>query len=113
MKKLTFYIASVVSCVIFLASCASTSYIEKNYSLNTELLKSCAPYATGSCQLEKTYLVDEERALQIREYFKANAGLDLEELAASGKSTWEKAVELAVFVIRQTGYKVISNSNAE
>ncbi len=85
---------------LMFASCASTGYIERNYSANVQKLVSCAPYTDEPVEFTSEYLVDEERAAEIREYFKVNAGLDLDALAASEKTTWEKAVELAVFVAK-------------
>lgn len=84
----------------FLMSCNSSGYVEKDYSKNIEKLKNCGGYNSASVNLEKQNLVDEERAAQIRAYFKENAGLDLDELAASDKTTWEKSVELAIFVAK-------------
>ena len=40
------------------------------------------------------------RTAVIKKYFAKNAGLDLDAIRLSTKSTWEKAVELAVFVAR-------------
>lgn len=92
-------VAAVLFTLLF-ASCASTSYIERNYAENLQKLASCAPYTDEPVEFTSEYLVDEERAAEIRAYFKANAGLDLDALAASEKTTWEKAVELAVFVAK-------------
>ncbi|MBR5032717.1 MAG: hypothetical protein IKX70_03545 [Treponema sp.] len=99
MKKF-FYNILIAAFVLTCVSCASTGYVEKNYSKNVELLKTCEPYAAGTKTVQKEYLVDEQRARELREYFKENAGLDLDALAASDKSTWEKSVELAVFVAK-------------
>ena len=99
MKKTLYHIV-IAALVLVCASCASTGYVEKNHSKNVELLKTCEPYVAGTESVQKEYLVDEQRALEIRQYFKTNAGLDLDALAASDKSTWEKAVELAVFVAK-------------
>ena len=85
---------------LLFASCVSTSYIERNYAENIQKLASSAPYTDEPVEFTSEYLVDEERAAEIRAYFKANAGLDLDALAASEKTTWEKAVELAVFVAK-------------
>ena len=81
-------------------SCANTTYIEKNYSTNIKKLKDCKPYTTESVSFEFKDLVDQNQAAVIREYFKQNAGLDLDALATSSKTTWEKAVELACFVAK-------------
>ena len=98
MKRLSFYAVAVVSCTLFLASCASTSYVEKNYESNIKKLKQCRTYDTEPVSFEILPVIDEERAAEIRLYFKQNAGLDLDALAASSESTWEKAVTLACFV---------------
>ena len=83
-----------------LSSCASLDYVEKNHEKNIEKLKNCEPYTSEPVSFEIQYLVDEKCAEEIRVYFKENAELDLNALAASDKSTWEKAVELAVFVAK-------------
>ena len=97
MKKF-FYNFLIAAFVLACVSCASMDYVEKDFSKNVELLKSCEPYASGTEPFTKEYLVDEVHARELREYFKQNAGFDLDALAASEKSTWEKALELAVFV---------------
>ena len=79
-------------------SCSSTNYIEKNYEDNLEKLRACAPYTDETVDFEIVEAVDEARAAEIRAYFKQNAGLDLDAIAASPKSTWQKALELACFV---------------
>ena len=84
----------------FLMSCNSSGYVEKDYSKNIEKLQNCGGYNSTPVNLGKQNLVDEERAAQIRAFFKENARLDLDELAASDKTTWEKSVELAVFVAK-------------
>ena len=98
MKKSFYSLFVTAALVLFVSSCASTNYIEKNYTQNIQLLKNSADYKPGSQTIQKQYLVDQERAAQIREYFKQNAGLDLDALAAADKTTWQKATELAVFV---------------
>ena len=90
----------IAAFVLLSISCASSNYIEKNYPQNRQLIKDSAAYKPGSQTINKQYLVDQERAAQIREYFKQNAQLDLDELAASDKTTWQKSVELAVFVAK-------------
>ncbi|MBR4179520.1 MAG: hypothetical protein IKR45_02335, partial [Treponema sp.] len=89
----------LIYCVFFI-SCQSSNYIEKEYEVNLKKLKTCEPYTDEPVAFEIKYLVDAEQAAVIREYFKENAGLDLEALAASSKSTWEKSVELACFVAK-------------
>ena len=115
MKK-SFYYGVIAALVFVCASCASTGYVEKNYSKNIELLKTCEPYASGTAPIEKEYLIDEVRAQEIREYFKTNAGLDLDALASSDKSTWEKAMELAIFVAKNIPHdnqkKFLADRNA-
>ena len=101
MKNKTHFIVIITAFVILLASCASTDYVENDYEKNVELLKTAAPYTTDATQnLQKEYLVDQTRAALIREYFKTNTSLDLDAIAASQKSTWEKALEVAVFVAK-------------
>lgn len=87
------------------ASCSSTNYIEKNYSDNLQKLMECQAYnndvgTAAPAAFEIIENIDPVQAKKIREYFKENAGLDLDALAASSKSTWEKALELAVFVAK-------------
>lgn len=100
MKKLII----LLSLSLLFISCASTDYVEKNHSKNVELLKISTPYTssefTASRPEAKANLVDQARATQIREYFKANTTLDLDAISASQKSTWEKAIEVAVFVAK-------------
>lgn len=79
-------------------SCSSTNYIENNYGDNIQKLKTCKPYTDETVDFEIVDAVDEEQAAAIRAYFKQNTGLDLDAIAASSKTTWEKAVELACFV---------------
>ncbi len=100
MKKIIPHCLFILAFLFTLTSCASTSYIEKNHEKNVQRLKDCAPYTTEDVSIQKQYLVNEQRAKEIRDYFKANANLDLDALAASEKSTWEKSVELAVFVAK-------------
>ena len=94
-----FYSLCLIYCVFFI-SCQSSNYIEKDYEVNLKKLKTCEPYTDEPVTFEIKYLVDAEQAAVIRDYFKENAGLDLEALAASSKSTWEKSVELACFVAK-------------
>ena len=101
MKNKILIIFISIALTILLASCASTNYIEKNHEKNVELLKTAEPYTKDTTQtIKKEYLVDQTRAEQIREYFKTNTSLDLDSIAASQKSTWEKALEVAVFVAK-------------
>ena len=101
MKNKTSFKVIIAAFVILLVSCASTDYVENDYEKNVALLKNAAPYTTATTQtLQKEYLVDQTRAEQIREYFKTNSSLDLDAIAASQKSTWEKALDIAVFVAK-------------
>ncbi len=95
-RALPFAIFLFASVLFF--SCAGTNYIIADYEDNKQKLVLCQAYTDGLYGIETSYLVDEERAAEIRGYYKENAGLDLDELAASSVSTWGKAVELAVFV---------------
>lgn len=52
----------------------------------------------ANSSFEYKYLVDEHRAAEIRAYFKNNTGLDLDSVAASQKTTWEKTLQLAKFI---------------
>lgn len=97
-NALAFFLSFVLAA--FLISCVSSTYIEKNHTKNLQKLKDCKPYTSEAVSFEFQKLVDEEEAALIRSYFKENAGLDLEALAASSKTTWEKAVELACFVAK-------------
>ena len=47
---------------------------------------------------EYKYLVDKNRAAEIRAYFKNNTGLDLDSVAISQKTTWKKTLQLAKFI---------------
>lgn len=47
---------------------------------------------------EYKYSIDKNRAAEIRAYFKDNAGLDLDLIAASRNTTWEKTLQLSKFV---------------
>lgn len=88
--------------IIFFSACVSSEYVVRDHMNNIQKIQNCAPYNQdlASSEFEIKYLIDEKRAVEIRAYFKENAGLDLDELAASDKSTWEKCVELAVFVAK-------------
>ncbi len=74
------------------------NYVVSNYKVNVDKIKKAAPYTTDSVDFEITENIDPERAAEIRKYFKENAELDLDALAASEKTTWEKSMELALFV---------------
>lgn len=103
MKGIKTNCLSIFLCFVlagFFVSCVNTSYIEKDYSKNLKKLKACEPYTNEAVRFEFKDFVDQDEAAKIRKYFKENAGLDLEALAASSKTTWEKAVELACFVAK-------------
>ena len=86
--------------ILMLASCASTDYVMEDYEDNRQKLVDCQEYTAETQVFEFRDFVDDERAAEIRSYFKENAGLDLEAVAAAEKTTWEKAVEIAVFVAK-------------
>ena len=98
MKK-TFQFYTLLVTLLFTA-CTSLDYIEKDYQKNVEKLQASQPYNSKTGDFQNRYMVEEEQASIICKYFKENAGLDLEALAASEKSTWEKSLELAVFVAK-------------
>ena len=99
-KTVVFGILSSLVCGFVILSCASLDIIEKNKEANIAKLQACQPYNSKTADFQNKVMVEEEQAAIIRKYFKENAGLDLEALAASEKSTWEKALELAVFVAK-------------
>ena len=98
MKK-TFLLYSLLV-TLFVTACSSLDYVVRDYQKNVEKLQTCQPYNSKTAEFLNRYMVEEEQAAIIRKYFKENAGLDLEALAASEKSTWEKTLELAVFVAK-------------
>ena len=100
MKKIFVPLLCVLAFLAVLSSCASGDYVEKDYEKNIQLLKNCVPYTTEDIPLQKQDLIGNARAQEIRSYFKDNANLDLDALMSSGKTTWEKSVDLAVFVAR-------------
>lgn len=102
MKKRFLYISCIVLSVllVLLTACSSLGYIERDHQKNIEKLQTAAAYNSEPVNFEIKYMVEEEQAAKICAYFKENADLDLEALAASPVSTWEKAVELAVFVAK-------------
>ena len=71
-------------------------------SINTnemiQKLQACPPYTEEPFPFKPLDLADPARSEEIRRYFKQNAGLDLDSIAASGLSTWEKALEISRFV---------------
>ena len=83
---------------LFFMACSSMTYVEKDHTKNIDKLKGAAPYNSEPANFEVQSLEDENQAQIIRTYFKENTSLDLNALASSNKTTWEKAVEIAVFV---------------
>ncbi len=71
-------------------------------AINTEemirKLQACAPYTDDPFPYRIMKLVNPLRSRAIRRYFRNNAGLDLNEIAASGLSVWEKTLKLSQFV---------------
>lgn len=100
MKKSFLFIIAVAASVFLFNACKSSNYIEDNYEINLNYIKNCEPYTSDGPEIKKEYRVDQARAAEIREYFKENTALNLDELAASSKTTWEKSIELAVFVAK-------------
>ena len=63
-----------------------------------EKLQECASYTDDPFPFKPQNLVDPARSETIRRYFKDNAGLDLEGIAASDMTTWEKVLKISGFV---------------
>ena len=61
-------------------------------------LQACAPYTEEPFPFISLDLVDPTRSEEIRRYFRGNTQLDLDRIAGSGLSTWEKAREISQFV---------------
>ena len=61
-------------------------------------LQACSSYTEEPFPFMPLDLADQARSGEIRRYFKENAGLDLDGIAASGLSTWEKALAVSRFV---------------
>ncbi|WP_294242791.1 transglutaminase domain-containing protein [Pseudobutyrivibrio sp.] len=61
-------------------------------------LQACKPYTDDHFPFISKNLVDPNRSETIRRYFKENAGLDLEGIAASDLTTWEKVLKICEFV---------------
>ena len=98
MKRIVQFVICIL--VLLCTACSSLDYVEKDKTQNIVKLQTCADYNSGPVNFEIKNLVDEKQSAMIRKYFKENAGLNLDALASSNKSTWEKAVELAVFVAK-------------
>ncbi len=71
-------------------------------AINTEKmirkLQACKPYTEEPYPFKSLDLVAPTRSEEIRRYFRSNAGLDLDRIAASGLSTWEKVLKISQFV---------------
>ena len=61
-------------------------------------LQACRPYTEEPFPYKSLYLAAPARSEEIRRYFRQNAGLDLEGIAASHLTTWEKALKISRFV---------------
>ena len=61
-------------------------------------LQACAPYTEEPFPYKSLDLTAPARSEEIRSYFRRNAKLDLDRIAASRLSTWEKALEISRFV---------------
>jgi len=64
-------------------------------------LQTCAPYTEEPFPYKSLDLVASARSDEIRRYFKRNAGLDLDRIAASPSTTWEKTLEISRFVSKR------------
>ena len=91
---------SFISCGKSMSDDEYVDYVVSNYKVNADKIKNAAPYTSGPADFEITENIDPNRAAEIRTYFKENADLDLDALKASEKTTWEKAMELAIFVAK-------------
>ena len=63
-------------------------------------MDNCSQAAMDYLPIEYQYLVDKERAAEIRTYFKENSQLDLDMLSVSKQSVWEKVLQVAKFVAK-------------
>ena len=61
-------------------------------------LQACAPYAEDPFPFKSLDLTAPARSEEIRRYFRCNTQLDLDRIAASGLTTWEKTLEISRFV---------------
>ena len=108
MKKQV-YLLSIVALVFLVLSCANTTYIEKNYSKNLQKLKNSPSYESNTVQLTKEYMVHSSRAKEIRDYFKANANLDLDALAASENQPGKSLLSLQ-FLLQKIFHMIIKKN---
>ena len=71
-------------------------------AINTEemirKLQACVPYTEEPYPFKSLDLVAPTRFEEIRRYFRSNAGLNLDRIAASGLPTWEKVLKISRFV---------------
>ena len=71
-------------------------------AINTEemvrKLQACAPYTEDPFPYKSWTLVSPTRSAAIRRYFRHKAGLNLDRIAASKVSTWEKTLKISKFV---------------
>ena len=71
-------------------------------AINTERmvrkLQDCAPYTNEPFPYKPRSQVSPTRSGMIRRYFRENAGLDLDEIAASSLTTWEKVLKISEFI---------------
>ena len=69
-----------------------------NRSEYIQKIKESVPYTDEPVTFEFRWLVDEERAAEIRAYFKKYTELDLDAISASDQTVWEKTLKIARFV---------------
>ncbi len=94
------FLFSFISCGKSMSDDDYVNYVVGNYKVNADKIKNAPSYTSDPVDFELTENIDQDRAKEIRDYFKENAGLDLDALKASEKTTWEKSMELAVFVAK-------------
>ena len=61
-------------------------------------LQACAPYTEEPFPFKSVYSATPARSEAIRRYFRGNTRLNLDEIAASRSSTWEKVLKISRFV---------------
>jgi hypothetical protein len=61
-------------------------------------LQACLPYTEEPFPFKTLDLIDPKRSEEIRRYFECNAGLNLDKIASSQLSTWEKVLIISRFV---------------
>ena len=72
--------------------------MEINANEMTQKLQACAPYTEELFPYKSLDLVAPTRSEEIRQYFKHNTNLNLDRIAASSMSTWERVREISKFV---------------